>query len=91
MIFSILKTIPIVFSRIILARTNPVKPPSILMNKKEVLISIVGFCQAITLYNNKATQIACGINNSTLKRWYMGSFFPNTKKYLLLKGNFKNS
>jgi hypothetical protein len=89
--FSILKMIPIVFSTIILATTNPMKPPSILMNKKEVSICIVGFCQTITLYNNRATQIACGINNNTLKRWYMGSFFPNTKKYLLVKGNFKNS
>lgn len=80
-----------VFSRIILATTKPVKTPSILMNKKEVSRSIVGFCQAITLYNNKETQMACGINNNTLKRWYIASFFPNTKKYLLLRGNFKNS
>lgn len=83
--------IPMVFSRIIFATTNPTKPPKILMNRKEVSKSIVGCCQAITLYSNKATQMACGINNSTLKRWYMGSFFPKTKKYLLLKGSFKNS
>ena len=74
-----------------MARTNPVKPPSNLMNKKEVSRSIVGFCQAITLYSNKETQMACGINNNTLKRWYIASFFPNIKKYLLLRGNFKNS
>ena len=80
-----------VFSRIIFATTNPTTPPSILKNKKGVFNSIVGFCQAITLYNSKAIQMACGINNNTLKRWYMGSFFPKTKKYLLLNGNFKNS
>ena len=59
-----------------LCYTNPTTPPSILTNKKGVCKSIVGFCQAITLYNSKATQMACGINNNTLKRWYIGSFFP---------------
>jgi|TARA_B110000914_G_scaffold80020_1_gene70348 hypothetical protein len=91
MIFSILKMIPMVFSRIIFAITNPTNPPRILTNKKGVCKSIVGFCQTITLYNSRATQMACGINNNTLKRWYIGSFFPKTKKYLLLNGNFKNS
>ena len=83
--------IPMIFSSIIFATTKPTKPTNILTNKKEVSRSIVGFCQAITLYSNKATQMACGINSNTLKRWYIGSFFPKTKKYLLLKGNFKNS